>query len=300
MTSRMLTVAAALGFFVLASCGGKKVGEGGTCRSHKDCKKGLKCVNKVCSDVSGDSPVCRWTLQCLKKLSEVNPKNAKERFAQETAVRWYKSLKKLPLKKDCQKLAEKGIPMGQYPWVWKPLCGPPPIKGIVKTGGPNPFKILDFKITGSLVPPDDKLHQVMVGPGHYPDVCKAWVKFEVTRQFQGRVVAQFFREYDCVKKKVKDEETHKMVEKEECKLRPYERVDDLLYLYLTKPGQIIERNFYVETPPEVCEGRTQKKYPTGCLCLGLSDKKIELKAIEDPFLTPADFEMAKEAEKKRR
>ncbi len=298
MKARVWRTASVAAFFLLVSCGGKKRGEGGTCRTHKDCKKPLKCVNKVCADVSGESSVCRWALECLKKLSEVNPKDANERFAQETAVRWYKKLKKLPLKKDCQSLAEKGIPMSQYPWVWKPLCGPPPIKGIVKTGGGNPFKILDFKITGSVIPPDDKLHQVMVGPGHYRDVCKAWVKFEVTRQYQGRVVAQFYKEYDCVKEKVKED--GKTVEKDRCKIRPYERTDSLLYLYLTKPGQVIERNFYVETPPEVCADRVQKKYPTGCLCLGLSDSKLDLRPQEDPFLTPVDFELAKEAERKKR
>ncbi len=278
---------------MLSSCK-KKVGEGKKCKSHSDCKKPLKCVNHLCLDITGNSPACKWSLNCLRKLSETsNPDADKDR-----AVKWYKKLSETPMRTDCEAIAEKGIAQTQQPWVWKPLCGPPPIKGLVKSGGGNPFKILDYKISGSMIPPDDKLHQKMVGPGHYSDVCKAWVKFELTRRFQGRVVAQFYREYDCQKVEVKED--GKKVKKDQCKVRPYERTDSVYYLYLEEPGTVHELNFYVETPPEICKDRVQKTYPKGCLCLGLSDSKIELKPQEDPFLHPVDFEVAKELHAKRR
>lgn len=270
---------------------GKKEGE--RCKAHKDCRKPFKCVNGYCVDITGDTPQCKWALDCLRKLASSKDKAADRR----TARKQYRKLSRLPIKKDCRALAELGIPQGQQPWVWKPLCGAPPISGIRKTGGGNPFRVLDSKITASRVPPDDKFFAKRTGPGHFIDQCKGWVKFEVTRKFQGRVVAVFYTEYDCQKVDAKNEEGKK-IKKDVCKTRRYQRTDSNYYIYLTKPGTVKALNFYVETPPDVCRGRVKKEFPTGCYCKGISETKISLEAQEDEFLHPVDIKMAKDDEKR--
>jgi len=59
---------------------------------------------------------------------------------------------------------------------------------------------------------------------------------------------------------------------------------------MERRGKTFALDFYVATPPQVCRkpGLTKKTYNTGCFCLGLSEEKIELRAVEDPFyLKPA-------------
>ncbi|MCD6498078.1 MAG: hypothetical protein J7M25_07215 [Deltaproteobacteria bacterium] len=293
MKKAILVAIGVLLSFGLSSCQ-KKYGEGHSCRKQVECKKSLKCVNNVCLDISGNASVCKWSLDCLRKLSESNNKDVD----QDRALKFYKRLRSLPLKSDCEALAEKGIPDTQLPWTWKTICGPPPIKGVSKPGGSNPFKILDSKIAGAWVPPDDPYFAKRTGPGHYKDVCKAWVKFEVNRKFQGRVIAQYWEEYDC--QKVEVVENGKKIKKDQCKLRPYGRTDTHYYLYLQNPGTVHELNFYVETPPSVCKGRVQKQYDTGCYCKGLSDTKITLRAEEDPFMIPEDAVLAKQMKARRK
>ena len=284
-----------IGSFAFWGCKEKKK-EGSTCKTHEDCKKGLKCVNNTCLDISGDAKECKWALQCLRKLAEspkVPPNDQKQ------AAKWYDKLRTLPIKKDCKVIASKFIPGGMKPYLWKPICGLPPTEGIKKvTDKSNPFKIRDFKIRGAWVPPDDPFHKERTKGGAYKDQCKAWVEFEVKRRFQGRVVAVFYKEYDCEKIEVKNEEGKK-VKKDKCKSKPYERTDSHYYLYLTEPGTIKSLNFYVETPPSVCKNRVDKVYKTGCYCKGLDKTKIVLEAKDDPFLTPWDFKLAKETKKKK-
>jgi hypothetical protein len=284
-------------FAMLAAAGCKeKKAEGDACKSHDDCKEGLKCVNSTCLDISGDSPVCKWSLQCLRKLGEKADIPEEDRVQ---AAKWYKKLSQLPLKEDCKVMATKFIPGGLKPYVWKPVCNAPPVEGIKQnTDSSNPFKVTDFKISGSWVPPDDMFHEERTGPGHFKDQCKAWVEFEVNRRFQGRVVAQFYKEYDC--KEVEEKVDGRKVKKDVCKTKPYKRTDSHYYLYLTEPGTKKAINFFVETPPEVCKGRVEKHYPTGCYCKGLSKDKIKLLAQEDDFLTPMDIQLAKESKKKKK
>jgi hypothetical protein len=283
-----------LSTLVLFGCKEKKK-EGQSCKKHDDCKKPLKCVNATCVDISGKSNQCKWALQCLRKLSESKKVPDEDRSQ---VIKWYKKLSKLPLKADCKVMTEKFIPGSLKPWVWKPICGPPPMKGVITSSdSSNPFKILDTKMRGARVPPDDPFHDKRTGPGHYQDQCKAWVKFEVTRRYQGRVVAQFYKQYDC--KEVEEKVDGKKVKKEVCKTRPYSKTDSFYYLYLTEPGTVKALNFYVETPPSVCKDRVEKHYPTGCYCKGLSKQKVKLLPQEDDFLTDMDIQLAKEMRKKK-
>ncbi len=269
----------------------KKLGEGEACKSHDECKEGLKCVNATCLDISGDHEECKWALQCLRRLAESRNVDIED---QRQTARWYERLRQLPLKRDCEVMASQFIPGGLKPYIWKPICGEPPIEGIVKaTDKSNPFKVRDFKIDGAWVPPDDPFHDERTKGVPYKDQCKAWVEFEVTRRFQGRVVARFHREYAC--EKVQVVEDGKKVTKEQCRTKPYERTDSYYYLYLTEPGTIRRMNFYVETPPEVCRDRLGKDYKTGCYCKGLDEHNITLEGVDDEFLTPMDFKAAEEA-----
>ncbi len=274
----------------------EKLAEGKSCQNHDDCKKGLKCVNNTCLDISGDAKECKWALQCLRKLADAPnvPVDDKRQ-----AGKWYEKLRQLPLKKDCKVIAGKFIPGGLKPYIWKPICGKPPIEGIQEvTDKSNPFKIRDFKITGSWVPPDDPHHDERTKGGTYKDQCKAWVEFEVTRRFQGRLIAVFHEEYDCEKVEVVEDGKKKEIDK--CKSRPYKRTDSHYYLYLTEPGTVKSYNFFVETPPEVCKDRVDKVYKTGCYCKGLDKTKITLEGKDDEFLTEWDFKLAKESKEKKK
>lgn len=290
-TVRWIAVAALFSAFLVSGCK-KKVSEGKRCKGHKDCKKPLKCVNNRCVDITGESKECKWVTSCLKALVSSNhPEVDRDR-----AIKWYKKIKDVPIKQDCINLTRIGVARTQPPYVWKPLCGEPPMEGLIKpTDSGNPFRVQEFKISASRVPPDDKYFAKRTGPGHFMDQCKAWVKFEVTRKFQGRVVAVFHQEYDCQKVEVKED--GKKVKKDQCKTRRYGRTDSFYYLYWTKPGTVKSVNFYVETPPDVCKGRVEKHYPTGCYCTGLSESKITLEAEEDKFVHPEDIKLAEEYEK---
>lgn len=251
------------------------------------CSRPLKCVSNRCLDMTGRSAACHWALRCLRRLARSNHPDANRA----AAAGQLNHLTRQPLKQDCLALARTGIPAAFKPWVWKPLCRAPPIDGLVFTGKlPKPFLILDKKITASRVPPDDRFFQKRTGPGHFLDQCRAWVKFKVIRKFQGRVVAVYFREHDCRKVAIEERRTGRRCgrkrTKEVCRIKRYERTDSLHYLNVTQPGTVKQLWFYVETPPEVCEDRVRKSYPTGCYCVGLSKEKIELEPIEDPFLHP--------------
>lgn len=264
-------------------CGPKKVGEGKRCQKHDQCKSGLKCVNQLCTDFSGKHPTCQWSLQCLRKLSDKYRTHEIVGYGREL-LRWHKGLSGAPYVHDCQSMPEKiaGL-LNKEPWVWKEICGPPPVEGVKKlTDKSNPFRINDQQIKDGLVP-SDETKEINLKHLAYPDLCKAWVDFTLTRDFQGWVIAKVYERYDC------DEETFKKRQKDptvspKCKTKIYSR-DDRRYIYLHKAGSKFQMNFYYSTPPEQCKKPflTDKHYATGCFCLGIDDEKLELDFIDDPF-----------------
>ncbi|MFH2010938.1 MAG: hypothetical protein ABI333_30340 [bacterium] len=264
-----------------AGCGKPKKAEGKPCKDNDECKSGLKCVNARCTDFSGKHPACQWSLNCLKKLSE---KYAKTNKGYEV-IRWYKKLSKAPYKSDCLEMPKRvAFLMYNEPHVWKAMCGAPPVRGVKKvTNKTNPFRINDKQIKAGGVPKEEKpeIHKRHLA---YPDLCKAWVDFTITRPFQGWVIAKFYEQYDC------DEEAFKARQKDpnlkpKCKTKPYAR-DDRRYLFLHDAGAKFSLYFYVSTPPEVCKKKnlSDKFHKTGCFCLGVSEETFELDFQDDPFL----------------
>ena len=147
----------------------------------------------------------------------------------------------------------------------------------------NPFKISDFQVKAANVPSEEKaeIHKKHLA---YPDICKGWVEFTLTRPFQGWVIAKFAEQHGC--KAPSKRARHKdPTARPTCKTRPYSR-DDRHYLHLQKAGTKFSMNFYVSTPPEVCRkpGLSQKTYKSGCFCLGIDTTKLELEFVDDPFL----------------
>ncbi len=158
------------------------------------------------------------------------------------------------------------------------------MEGVKKiTNKTNPFRINDQQIKAGNVPSDEKkeIHEKHLA---YPDLCKIWVDFTLTRPFQGWVVARVFEQYDCdeeqYKKRLKDPSL-----KPKCKDRPYDK-DDRRYLYLHNAGAKFTLNFYISTPPNVCKKKflSDKTYKSGCFCLGINEDKLKLDWIDDPFL----------------
>ena len=102
-----------VGLLAPTGCGKKKVGEGQLCKEHKECKEGLKCVNRRCSDFSGSHPACKWSLECLKKLAEKLPKDG---VGYEIS-RFYKTLSGAPYKSDCLDMPSRiAALLNNRPW----------------------------------------------------------------------------------------------------------------------------------------------------------------------------------------
>jgi hypothetical protein len=262
-------------------CGKPKKAEGKPCKNSKECKSGLKCVNNRCTDFSGKHRACQWSLNCLKKLSQKYKKTNKGY----EVIRWYKKLSKAPYKSDCMEMPKRiAFLMYNEPHVWKSMCGAPPVPGVKKvTNKTNPFRINDKQIKAAGVPKEEKaeIHKKHLA---YPDLCKVWVDFTLTRPFQGWVISKFYEQYDC------DEEAYKARQKDpklkpKCKTKVYTR-DDRRYLFLHDAGSKFSINFYVGTPPEVCKKKflSDKHHKTGCFCLGISEEKFELDFQDDAFL----------------
>ncbi|MDY0002767.1 MAG: hypothetical protein RBU30_15830 [Polyangia bacterium] len=263
-------------------CGDKKVGEGKRCQNQGQCKDGLKCVNNLCTDFSGKDPACQWSLGCLRKLSEKYKTNPSYGYE---ILRWHKGLSGAPYKQDCKFMPEKiAALLNKEPHVWKEICGAPPVEGVKQiTNKSNPFRINDSQIKDSVVPKEESA-EINLKHQAYPDICKAWVDFTLTRDFQGWVIAKVYEQYDC------DEETYKKRQKDptvkpKCQKKIYTR-DDRRYIYLHKAGSKFSMNFYFSTPPEVCKkpNLSEKTYNTGCFCMGIDDEKVELEWVDDPFL----------------
>jgi hypothetical protein len=288
MIMRRNNVLVSMGVFIFAvalvvtgGCGKPKRGEGKTCRESKDCKSGLKCVNARCTDFSGKHPACRWSLDCLKKLS-VGYKGSNKGYE---VTRWYKTLSKAPYKADCLEMPKRiAFLLYNNPYKWKQMCGAPPVPKVKRINDKsNPFRINDQQIKASGVPKEEKT-EIHMKHQAYPDLCKAWIEFTLTRPFQGWVIAKFYEQYDC------DEEQYKKRQKDpnlkpKCKSRRYSR-DDRRYLFLHDTGTKFSLNFYVSTPPEVCKKKNLSEafHKTGCFCLGINEEKVELDFIDDPFL----------------
>lgn len=262
-------------------CTKKKMGEGKRCQKTSDCKDKLKCVNNRCTDFSGEHPACKWSLSCLKKLSE---KHKKTNRGYEV-TRWYKKLSKAPYKSDCMEIPKRiAYLFYDKPYEWKRMCGPPPVEGVKKiTNKSNPFRINDKQIKAGNVPSDEKseIHKKHLA---YPDLCKVWVDFTLTRPFQGFVRARVFEQYDCdeeqYKKRLEDPSL-----KPKCKAKPYDKTDKR-YIYYKEAGAKFALNFYISTPPPVCKKKflSDKTYKSGCFCLGIDEDKLKLEWIDDPFL----------------
>jgi hypothetical protein len=275
-----------LGLVGNAGCGKKKLAENALCKEHKDCKDGLKCVNRHCTDFSGSHPACKWSLECLKKLSEKLPKEG----TGYEITRFYKTLSGAPYRNDCIDMPQRiAALLYNKPWEWKGICGPPPVDGVkVAEDKSNPFEIIEKKVKESNIPGDEKpeLHQKHTA---YPDICKAWVKFKLRRNFQGWVVARITENYNCQaltdeeKKKLETEDQRLLAQK--CEKRPYAQ-DDRRYIPLSPRDAEFSMNFYFSTPPEVCKkpNISEKEYKTGCFCLGIDKSKFDLEFVEDPFL----------------
>jgi hypothetical protein len=257
---------------------------GARCTKHDECARPLRCVDGKCVDVAPEPVVCKWATFCLKALTKSNNPDANRG----AATKLHAALKARLNKANCLQMAMSGIARTQPPDVWKPLCGPPPTSGIVKVNRSKPpLRVIESQIKASNIPRDDPFYKKRTRPGHLPDQCKAWVRFQVTRRFQGRIRAVFYREHDC--KKVQAGTGGTTTSRLGCKLKRYERTDSYHYLYLTYPREM-SLNFYVETPYEVCKHRVKKRYPSGCFCSGLSSTRITLEPVEDTFLHPVDFE----------
>ncbi len=285
---RSNNVLVSLGVFVFAAalildagCTKPKVGEGKLCGAQRKCKDGLKCVNRRCTDFSGKHVACQWSLRCLKKLSEAYKGHNKGY----EVTRWYKKLSKAPYKADCMDIPKRiAFLLYSEPYKWKRMCGAPPVDKVKKNvNKSNPFRINDSQIKSSGIPKEEK-KEIHMKHQTYPDLCKAWVEFTLTRPFQGWVIAKFFEQYDC------DEERYKARQKDpnlkpKCKSRRFKN-DDRRYIFLHDTGSTFSMNFYVATPPETCKKKnlSDKYHKTGCFCLGINSEKIELDFIDDAFL----------------
>jgi len=263
------------------SCSKKKKGVGSLCKHQSDCKKGLKCVNRRCVAFAPNAPVCKWALSCLKKLAT----KTKDEGKVYEVTEWYKKLSKAPFKSACEEIPVRVAGLyNKVPYFWKPLCGAPPVPGVKRIANKsNPFRINDKEIKAGAVAGTEsrEIHEKHLA---YPDLCKAWVSFTLTRPFQGWVVAKVYEQYDCDAEQYKKRQKDPTL-KPKCKTRQYSR-DDRRYIYLHDAGAKFELNFYFDTPPEVCNkpNLAEKKYKSGCFCLGIDEEKLDLEWIDDPFL----------------
>ena len=262
-------------------CSKKKKGIGKLCKRHSDCKSGLKCVNQRCAALVPNDPACKWALSCLKKLAA----KSKDEGHVYQVSEWYKKLSKAPFKSACEEIPRRvAFLYNKRPWFWKPLCGPPPVPGVKRvTNKSNPFRINSKEIKAGAVASNEKkeIHEKHLA---YPDLCKAWVDFTLTRPFQGWVIARVYEQYDCDPEQYKKRQRDPTL-KPKCKTRPYRR-DDRRYIYLHDAGANFKLNFYISTPPEVCQkpNLSEKKYKSGCFCLGIDEDKLDLEWIDDPYL----------------
>jgi hypothetical protein len=270
-----------VGLVAPTGCAKKKFAEGQLCKDHKECKDSLKCVNRRCTDFSGSHPACKWSLDCLKQLAEKLPKDG---VGYEIS-RFYKTLSGAPYKSDCIDMPSRIAQLlNNRPWEWKGICKAPPVDGVKNVEDKSsPFEILEKSIKMSMIPGDEK-PEIHTKHSAYPELCKAWAKFKLRRNFQGWVKARVYEQINC---QAATEEAKKAdpKAKPKCETRLYKE-EDRRYLPLHPAGSEFSWNFYFSTPPEVCKkpNLSELDYPKGCYCLGIDTEKFELEFEDDPFL----------------